>query len=433
MHVASASHNPYSRDRARLGKKKAVANDLYQRTVVLVDVDETRFYVVDLFAVNGGEQHDQSWHSMLVPPQAPPLDWDGQPGTLAGADVEQFGEWKDRWGRTRDDFPSYVTGVRRATLAAPAAWTWESGLPEGDTLGLHVVPVGEPLTVFQGRGRSPARPEDWGLDYLLLRHQVSRGERSLFLSVLDSYQGEPVVQSVRLISTDPTILEIERVDGTDTIHLLMPVSGGVATAHQPIGVRAVIRQAESVLRDVQVGQWSRARKPGPGFARSVIARVDYERDRIALSGNLVDDDFAPGTPIRIYNESRSAMYQIKAARRQNGRLRLTLDATALLVQGRVTEVHDGIVKIDSYLPFSDGVDAVNRFAGSWLGDEKSGCVVQGTSHGDAEDVIHLRDDVSASKLDSRFGGKQVRIWQYRPGDQVEAVRVLLKGPEAEVD
>jgi hypothetical protein len=430
VHVASASHNPYSRDRSRLGKKNAAPNDLYQRTVVLVDVDETRFYVVDLFAVNGGEQHDQSWHAMMVPPRAPPLNWTRQPGTLAGEGVAQFGQWTDPWGRTRDDFPSYITDVQRASLDEPAAWTWESGLPEGDALRMHVVPVGPSLTVFQGRGRSPARPEDWALEYLLLRRQVSGGERSLFLSVLDAYQGEPVVQSVRLVSDDPPVLQVERADGTDTIHLLMPGSGGASTAHRPVGMRAVIRRDDRVLRDVQVGEWSRKNAQGPGFAQSVVDLVAYETDRIALPGNEADEDFAPGTAIRIFNDSRSAMYRIEAARREEGRLWLTLDATALLARGRVIGVQKGVLDIDSYLPFADGTDAVNRFAGSWLGDETSGHVVQGVSHGDGVDRIHLRDDVSAATLKARYGGRQIRIWQFHPGDRVEAARVVAQRPKA---
>jgi len=122
VHVVSAAHDPYP----------GSDTDLYQRTVVMVDTDDDRYYVVDHFAANGGEQYDQSWHGMLVPIKAPPLNWQKQPGTLAGPDVKQFGKWKDKWGRDRKDFPAYLKDIRTVTLDKPAAWTWESGLKEAD-------------------------------------------------------------------------------------------------------------------------------------------------------------------------------------------------------------------------------------------------------------------------------------------------------------
>ena len=67
--------------------------------------------------------------------------------------VAQFAAYTDRWGREYDtgNFPCFVSGVRRASLAQPAAWTWPSGLPEGDTLRMHVVPVGGAAEVIMGR------------------------------------------------------------------------------------------------------------------------------------------------------------------------------------------------------------------------------------------------------------------------------------------
>lgn len=87
------------------------------------------------FATIKGGQHGQSWHGLLTPPVPPQLDWRRQTGTLAGPGVERFGEWTDRWGRKRDDSPCFLTDIEAVELAAPAAWEWQSGLPEGDALG----------------------------------------------------------------------------------------------------------------------------------------------------------------------------------------------------------------------------------------------------------------------------------------------------------
>ncbi|MBM3501035.1 MAG: hypothetical protein FJX74_20480, partial [Armatimonadetes bacterium] len=84
VHAVTAYHSPYI-EGTKLGRDAELPCNLYERTVALVEVDADRFYVVDLFAVNGGERHDQSWHALYVPPQAPDLAWQAQPtGTLAG-------------------------------------------------------------------------------------------------------------------------------------------------------------------------------------------------------------------------------------------------------------------------------------------------------------------------------------------------------------
>ncbi|MHC4830956.1 MAG: heparinase II/III domain-containing protein, partial [Planctomycetota bacterium] len=102
VRVLTASHDPYPR-----GTQGAPNVDLYERTVVMIDAGPNWTYLVDLFAVAGGRQHDQSWHGMLTPVESPALPWQVQStGTLAGPHVAQFGTWQDAWGRTRDDFPS---------------------------------------------------------------------------------------------------------------------------------------------------------------------------------------------------------------------------------------------------------------------------------------------------------------------------------------
>jgi len=168
VQVVNAFHNPYPESFAFDGDAAAPA-DRFERTVVVVAIDAERFYVVDHFQVRGGHQHDQSWHALPVEPEVPALDWAVQAtGTLAGPEVKEFDAYTDRWGRRHDDggFASFVTQVRRAPLRGPAVWTWRSGLPEGDAVALHVVPLGGPAEVILGKGRS-----------LLPRRLARRGSR----------------------------------------------------------------------------------------------------------------------------------------------------------------------------------------------------------------------------------------------------------------
>lgn len=427
VHVAAASENPYSRDRASMGSDKSPPNNLYQRMVVMVDVDARRFYIVDLFTANGGVQHDQSWHGMLVPAEDPSLNWSVQTsGTWAGKDVPLFANWTDQWGRQRDDFPSYLTDIRTAPLTSPAAWTWNSGLDRGDALRLHVIPVDDNLTAVRGNGQAPNRPDNWKLPFLMVHRDISNGDSTRFLSVLDAFQGKPTVQSVRLISRSPMVLEVDLGNRKDTIHLNVPRKNGISPAPQSIGVRVVSIRDGKTAGDVRIGQWSPQVPTDQAFSAGRITAVDYAQNRIAVTLN---PKVAPvGAPIRIYNESRSAMYQVAAADTADGRLWLTLDATALLARGKVSQVKEGVLYLDTNLSLADGTDTYNQFAGAWLGDEKTGLVVKGADRMKLASQVFLAQPPPDAQLEKRFLGKTVQIWQYHPGDLVEIARVESEKP-----
>ncbi len=432
VHVINARHDPYPKG-AGACKASAASVDLYERTAALVDIDAERFYVVDLFAVNGGEQRDQSWHGPLVPVQPPDLDWQEQGGgTLAGPGVEQFAKYTDKWGRTATNFPCYLANIRRATLDGPAVWSWDYGLPEGDRLNLHVIPLGGPMEMIMGTGRSPARPDDWGLDYVFARRHAPVPERSLFLSVLDPYQKTPVVEGVRVLSENPLRLEVTYDGGRDVIHLATPPGPSRTTAHRDHGLRVQSFEGDLLKRDVQIGRW--APGEGLGVITETIQGVNYDADEVAIPySEGWEEEFRPGLAVRIFNEKRTALFRIEEARRVGPTLRLTLDTTALLARGPVVEVEDGALTIGAHFTLStggvdeDGKLAGSRhlyFAGSRLGEGEKSRVVRGTWRQSASSTkVFVDESVSANELGRDYGDHVISVWQYGVGDTLELVRV----------
>ena len=433
VHVVSAGHNPYPNDYdiyppngARF-PKDAPKCSIYERTLVLVDVAPERFYLVDCFAVNGGSQHDQSWHGPLVPVAQPKLDWTLQPtGTLAGPDVAQFAKWKDRWGRERDDFPCFLKDIRRATLTEPALWTWDTKLKGGDALRLHLVPVNGPMEVIAGTGRSPDRAADWGLDYVIARRRVAKGERSLFLSVLDPSQSEPVVKSVRLASTAPLTLLVRRADGVDRITFQIPDGPSVNTAHRALGVQVQLASAAGEAKDVTIGATKGS--ADSGYVLSRVEAVDYVGKRIALKAEPgLEADLQPGRAVRIYNAQRSAMYRIQKTARERDRVWVTLDRSALLAQAPVTKIDQGRLHLGAELTFANGwYDKAGQrgplqdaYAGARLIAGDAALVIAGV----ASQYVVPADDVSPAALRKGFLDQNAAIYQYGPGDAVEAARV----------
>jgi len=445
VHVVTAHHNPYP-ERMGLGSKGAGPVDLYERTLILVDVDEARFYAVDLFAVNGGEQHDQSWHAMLVAPRAPELDWQVQEhGTLAGPEVPEFGAYTDPWGRRhgKGGFPSYLTAIRRAPLDRPATWTWESGLPEGDTLRLHIVPIGGAAEVIMGRGRSPVWPPDERLDYLLVRRHVEGGAASHFLTVLDAFQGSPAVQGVRVIAENPLQIEVARADGVDAITIHLPEGVSRSTAHRPVGVRVCSRSTGtapseqdgaspgSQERDVRIGALGEG--SGPGYAHATILDLDYDARQIVIGAAPERaTDFAPGRAVRIYNDMRSALFRVVDAKTEGDRFRVTLDKTALMARFPVSAADAGRLQLAVKSPFITGhvnkktgalIDGPNDYYyGCWMGEREAARLVAGISNTKPA-WLHLAGNAEKSVLAKEYAGKVVSLWHYGIGDSVEVARI----------
>lgn len=434
VHLLCARHDPYP-SRAAIPPEEAAGKPAcgvtrYERSTVMVEVAAGRFYLVDLFAVNGGRQYDQSWHGPLTPAQAPPLDWKAQAeGTLAGPTVAHGTTYTDAWGRKDVGFPCYLSKIRRAPLTAPAVWHWDYGLPEGDQLNLHLVPLGGPAEVIMGTGRSPARPADWGLDYLLVRRPARGAEVSHYLTVLDPYQKTPTVEGVKVLSEQPLTVQIVRSDGVvDELTLATPPGPSRTTAHRPLGLYFRSVSQGKVTREARLGTAGVA--GDPGYAHTTVEAVDWESNQIVVrDAPGLQDDLAAGRYLRLYNADRSAMYRVLALAKQDGRLRLTLDATALLGQGPVTEVTGDALVLDCALPLASGrADEAGKlragndyFAGSYLSCGTTTLQLAGAVRGKVN-RFYLRQTPPEAELKAALQGRLLRVWQYGVGDSVEAVR-----------
>ncbi|NLF16127.1 MAG: hypothetical protein GX595_02570 [Lentisphaerae bacterium] len=418
----NAFHNPYPESFAFDGEAAAPA-DRFERTVVVVAIDAERFYVVDHFQVRGGHQHDQSWHALPVEPEVPALDWAVQAtGTLAGPDVKEFDAYTDRWGRRHEDggFASFVTQVRRAPLRGPAVWTWRSGLPEGDAVALHVVPLGGPAEVVMGKGRSPVWAEDRKLDYLFVRRQPPAGGPSQFLTVLDPYQGQPQIRAVEVVAEDPLTIAVHRDGGTDRVVLHIPDSASRTTAHRPVGVAV-----QSAGRDVRIGG------ADPGYVSAVIAATDHAAQQVTVPySEACAAALRPGRYVRIFNDQASSMWRLGGVERDGDRLRLTFRETALVAELPIEMVtEDGRLALGVRTPFVRGrhagggatlTDPPNDFYhGVWLGEGAAARLVAGITQTQPP-YLHLVDRADVDAIRRDCAGKVVRLWRYAVGDRIEA-------------
>jgi hypothetical protein len=303
---------------------------------------------------------------------------------------------------------------------------WYSGLPEEDTLHLHVVPLHGACQVIMGRGHSPAWPQDEYVDYLIVRRNVANGSVSHFLTVLDAFQSTPTVESVRVVSEEPIVLEVQRANGVDTITIHIPNGPSRTTAHRPLGV-----DVRSAARNVRIGNLGDG--TGPGYAMASILDVDYEHETVFVEQSEGwQQDFAPGRTVRVHNEMRSQLLTIAQADRNGERVRLTFGKTALMARLPVLAVRGNRLELGVKTPFTTGhvnedtgelTDGPNDYYyGCWIGEGTSARKVGGISN-TSPPRLYLHGNHEATALAHDYAGKVVNVWLYGVGDTIEAARI----------
>ena len=167
----------------------------YRRTVAVIGEGRDQ-YLVDLFRVAGGEQHDY-----IVGSRGQEFEASGvalgaeEPGSLAGTE----NAWGEKLGLDGDviGFPNkpywnpppgngygFFYGARRAPTASPWSVTWRAGGPGDVRFRVHVLPEGDGEAIV---AKAPGLyPHNHNASYLISRR---RGEnlRSAFVSVMEPY------------------------------------------------------------------------------------------------------------------------------------------------------------------------------------------------------------------------------------------------------
>jgi hypothetical protein len=334
MQVLAAAQSPY--------QKATPDNTLCERIDIMAETGKDNFYVIDIFSVNGGSQHDQSWHSMPVPVKIPQLEWIEQnKGTLAGKDVSQFGSWKDKWNRKRNDFPSFLTNIKKAPLNKVATWTWETGQEDGVSLKIHAIPLTNDLQAIMGKGRSPVWAEGKYIDYVLIRRELTSPSTTRYLSVLEAYKKTPFIKNISVKSTSPLVINVEFENGYDEYNANIPEGDGKATALRPISIKKCSYRNGKLTSEASIGET---------YITAKINKVDYNKNQIKISipkENI--EQLKKGGHIRIYNDKRSACYRILKADIEGDSLLLELKDSALLARGVADNLSPESLQINTNL------------------------------------------------------------------------------------
>lgn len=393
------------------------------RTCALVNVDETRWYVLDVMDAFGGREHHVGFHG----PMAKHIAVTGvalgpKPGTMA-SESGRYGETTNIRGAVQGIHPfCFMTDVTSGKPDGPYVVDYQLGDAEDVHLRLWgLAPAGTTLSFADGR--PPLEPQAYRLRFMFTHREGSNPLASRFVHVIEPYRGSGFIKRIEAVSVEPAAADVMGLriimdDRIDTV-LFNPagakirVSGGTETD-------ALFYQDS---RTAGALQYSLAIHSSSLYG--AIVAVDRETDAVVVQG--IDRSAArlQGKTIRVHNDFRSRMYRILAATQAGtGRVRLRLDRSSLLAEGVALGFDEGVVLNNVLMPFVTAGCTLEARAGSipWS--------VLGTDHvGHAgTDLLVLTPSGSRpgrGELEKDFqGNAEFAVHGYGPGDRVEVSRAI---------
>ena len=311
---------------------------LYRRTLMLVDVAPDKAYVVDIFRVRGGTQHDWIVHGTQADFDSDlPLSKPSQKGTVAGPEVA-YGHFYDdeRYDNDNEARVPYhlyegsafqwLFNAQEARLNGVGTASWHLNRPadlyphrecEGLVLRAHLVGMDETVIACDG---VPQRRETWP-DTLkfVLRRRVGEELESVYVTVFEPYRDAPFIDSVRPIPLAagadlPVALEISSHESTHILFSRLEDAGRGGSVLK-LDDGTIVDARAAVLERTDTGHWAHTYRLDGGdpatAAGAVVESVDYERGVVTLDRPVLGDAPPAGGVAMV--ESRSHADAISVA------------------------------------------------------------------------------------------------------------------------
>ena len=443
---------------------KTPGTDRYQRTSMMVDVDDADAYVVDVFRVNGGHLHDWTFHSngrrfeasgVSLHPRADAAETLYDYSGFTFTPARRTGGAGARWGSQR--VHSLRTGESGGDWTAVwgdvVEYSSEEETPEIDReafLKLHMLDeAGSEVIVGTGPAQRWLDNRDLGEEMQIVTvRRKNRDALDVFAAVYEPYRGKPFIQDVSRVAVTPADDEsvgmmVTHRRGTD----LVLNAGGP-------GVRQIEAGGHILRTD---GELAVASFDGKGTRSvSVIGRTFAEADgqradaRPVLEGLLVgfDDvgktltvkpdgalpegDALEGAVVTVRHRERAAAYTVQSVRQMDdGTAVLCLDGYPHLAIGylRVTGVDDGRVWVEPPPVLQGKVDHLNVFR---VEDDRSLAFLQPLGERGNDDIldewgtrIRTRHYLTLRDAGRVTAGGEVAISPLHPG--VDRFRIFGSG------
>lgn len=411
---------------------------LYRRTTALIDISEERSYLLDIFRVRGGSQHDWCFHG----PPFPEFSMTGgelgpvqKKGTLAGENVPYGAKPPQNSGSC--GFQG-LFNIRR--MSPKGAWsaTWRN--PDDDLALTMTMPAGCAQEVITADGvpeLTPGAPDT--IQYVLgrnVRPQQDDDELlSNYVAVAEPHRGEAAVTGVEHLSADGASAEsvgliVRRGQERDLIHSSLAPQEQTTWAgdDRPLVVAAEFALLTLDDRGIKRGcivngtllRYGKfAMEPAPSPQGKVLS-VDPQANAITIDTALPSPDTYRDCVVILGNELSRTSYTIKGARVAGDTTTLHFgDVLFTVGMGAVAGIDPAASSITSDRRVAGyGRTEAGRHAGRWLYNEDQSTGFRITSiHGKSLKLDRMEGDLDAVFTDTDGDGRRLYwISDIGPGD-----------------
>jgi len=345
-----------------------------RRMLALIDIDEERFYCLDLYRVSGGRENWWSFHAQEDEGFVTSgIQLNRQPtGTLAGADVP-YGD--PEWLRKNTEY-NEAYGFQGPLFGFPHLYNISRGNPQGvwsvdwalkESDGLHfrltLADSGGAQAVICD-GKSPAGSSPYEMKWVLLNRSGEAPVQTQVCSLMELYHGEPLILGVRKLEISPVdeagfpplAIVVSLKDREDYLFassdgsIERTAEGGFVFAGR-FGYFSQRKNGECRLAIVGGNRLTRdgvgLRPEGPGEYRGKIASLDHKQSRITISPVPDHPEGLKGKIIYVTNPARRVALKVELTRRTEQGLELELATDSRIGIGRVTGIDGRSILTDT--------------------------------------------------------------------------------------
>ena len=310
---------------------------VYRRTVALVKLDDANGYVVDVFRVKGGQQHDYFLHGSADDAQS--LAVNAGPAltplaSLVPADVMFKASTNEQESNMHPGQAyGYLHDLQQGAVAADTLvdLTYQTDKAAAGLQVFTLAKAGDQLVIGQnpairGAGSDDSKLDQYQRQFAMLRRQ---GGDSLFVSILAPFGEQRLVQGAKLVQLPGAVaLEVDTGERKDLVIVADQAVKGewLGLPVQTDGELTVIQTQDGQPRagTVVAGSFRCGGMSLHGLAVQEAKLLGVDRARSTL---LLDDGFvpAPGSVIVVdHAGKRSSPYTVKSARRDGRQVRVEL-------------------------------------------------------------------------------------------------------------
>ena len=441
----TTAYSPAHQDVGAPAVYKMLPDLATERTIALIDLNDTDSYAVDVSYATGGTDHYWSFHGPRSERDTNVVGLELQKqekGTLAGPDVP-YGQGND-WVKQNPHLTAFPYLYDVARAKADREWSVDWALEKHPNIHVRMTSLPSRDTeVSLAKGKPPGGGNPYELKWAIAHTSGNEPHHSHFLDVIEVFDGQRLIDQVKRLpitnaiegNHPPVAVQVccgKRIDTVICGRNRQQAEAGNVTTD---GDFAVWSETNGVLTGAYLAGGQSLKKGDVGIDaaasdwRGRITNVDYKNRKLVVQPAAPYPAALVGRYVRIANEFSDCTHLIQAAANVDGACRLTLGLDPRICEGPVVKVAKNAITSGVSLHLT----GLRYCHGKTLSNEDGSAVyrVSGVTGRQTVWIDQAKHgDGSTGQLETQFddldgdGIKRLLVYDYGVGDEVSVPTVV---------